>query len=100
MSGVLERSLKMLEFLSEHPEGVPVSAMAAALQIPLSASHRLLSELIHFGYVRQDVHEEQMKAIRAEQARQADSIKWATRAAAGAVITVIVGFIAAFGIPT
>jgi IclR family acetate operon transcriptional repressor len=54
MSGVLERSFKVLEHLSEHPEGVPMSAMAAALQIPLSACHRLLSELIRFGYVRQD----------------------------------------------
>ena len=62
MSGVLERSFKMLEYLSEHPEGVPVSVMAAALQIPLSASHRLLSELIHFGSLRHP-YTERMKII-------------------------------------
>ncbi|MGB3067285.1 MAG: IclR family transcriptional regulator [Ottowia sp.] len=56
MSGVLERSFKVLEYLAEHPEGVPVSTLAAALNMPLSASHRLLGELIGFGYVRQDAH--------------------------------------------
>lgn len=54
MSGQLERSFKVLEYLSEHPEGVPVSALASELDIPLSASHRLLGELIRCGYVRQE----------------------------------------------
>lgn len=54
MSGVLERSFKVLEYLSGHPEGMPVSALASELNIPLSATHRLLAELIRCGYVRQD----------------------------------------------
>jgi len=57
MSGVLERGFKVLEYLAEHPEGVPLSEMAARLQIPLSALHRLLAELIRFGYVRQNSHD-------------------------------------------
>jgi len=56
MSGLLERSFRTLEYLAEHPEGVPMSVMAADLQIPLSATHRLLNELAGFGYVRQDRH--------------------------------------------
>ena len=56
MSGALERSFKVLEHLAEHPEGVPLSTLASALDIPLSATHRLLGELVRCGYVRQDAH--------------------------------------------
>ncbi|MFT3779137.1 MAG: IclR family transcriptional regulator [Ottowia sp.] len=56
MSGALERSFKVLEYLADRPEGVPLSGLAAALGIPLSATHRLLSELVRCGYVRQDAH--------------------------------------------
>jgi IclR family acetate operon transcriptional repressor len=54
MSGVLERSFKVLEYLAAHPQGRPLSLLSAELEIPLSASHRLLAELIRSGYVRQD----------------------------------------------
>ena len=54
MSGILERSFKVLEHLAEHPEGCALSTLAGELEIPLSASHRLLTELIRCGYVRQD----------------------------------------------
>ena len=53
MSGILERSLGILELLVEHPEGVPVSAIATRLDVPVSAAHRLLKELGERGYVRQ-----------------------------------------------
>jgi IclR family acetate operon transcriptional repressor len=53
MSNLLERSLKTMEQLAVHPEGLTVSAMAAALDMPLSATHRLLAELCRCGYVRQ-----------------------------------------------
>ncbi len=57
MSGILERSFKVLEYLADRPEGCALSTLAAELQIPLSASHRLLAELIRCGYVRQDLRD-------------------------------------------
>lgn len=54
MSAILERSFKVMEQLATHPEGQPLSALAADLGMPLSATHRLLTELIRCGYVRQD----------------------------------------------
>jgi DNA-binding IclR family transcriptional regulator len=57
MSGVLERSLKVLEYLAEHPGGIALSSIAGDLDIPLSAAHRLLTELIRHGYARQDAHD-------------------------------------------
>jgi len=54
MSAILERSFKLMEHLAAHPEGRPLSALATDLEMPLSATHRLLTELIRCGYVRQD----------------------------------------------
>ncbi|GAA6120448.1 IclR family transcriptional regulator [Acidovorax sp. FG27] len=53
MSGVLERGFQVLERLSAHPGGCALSSLATELKIPLSATHRLLAELIRLGYVRQ-----------------------------------------------
>ena len=65
MSGQLERSLNVLEYLVAHPEGSSLSALAAALNLPLSATHRLLTELMRLGYVRQDQsHGEYMLTIK------------------------------------
>jgi IclR family acetate operon transcriptional repressor len=54
MTAILERSFKVLEHLAGHPEGRALSALSAELDMPLSATHRLLGELIRCGYVRQD----------------------------------------------
>lgn len=54
MSGKLQRSLGLLEKLAGHPEGCSLSFLAAELDLPLSATHRLLAELGECGYVRQD----------------------------------------------
>lgn len=54
MSSILERCFKVLEHLAAHPDGRALSNLAADLQMPLSATHRLLSELARCGYVRQD----------------------------------------------
>ncbi|NDZ15568.1 IclR family transcriptional regulator [Variovorax sp. WS11] len=54
MTAIVERSFKVLEHLVVHPEGRALSALAADLDMPLSATHRLLSELVRCGYVRQD----------------------------------------------
>lgn len=53
MSGVLERTLGVLEILTVHPEGLPLRMIAEKLNIPVSATHRLLTELVARGYVKQ-----------------------------------------------
>jgi DNA-binding IclR family transcriptional regulator len=53
MSAALQRSLRILELLAASPEGCSVSSVALRLEMPLSATHRLLSELCESGYVRQ-----------------------------------------------
>ena len=49
----LERSLKILELLSAHPEGCALSSIATVTDMPLTAAHRLITELVRCGYVRQ-----------------------------------------------
>ena len=53
MSIALERGLQLLEHLAVHPGGSSLSLLADMLDIPHSACHRLLAELIARGYVRQ-----------------------------------------------
>jgi IclR family acetate operon transcriptional repressor len=53
MSGILERSLTVLETLASHPEGCSLSSLALAANMPPSGAHRLLVELTRCGYVRQ-----------------------------------------------
>ena len=53
MSIALDRGLSILEHLARHPQGLPMSMIASELDIPLSACHRLLTELHRRDYVRQ-----------------------------------------------
>jgi IclR family acetate operon transcriptional repressor len=53
MSGVLERTLAILELLSQHGEGMELGAIADQLAIPRSGTHRMLTDLVRLGYVRQ-----------------------------------------------
>ncbi len=53
MNLALDRGLSLLEHLASHPDGLPLALMASELDIPLSACHRLLSDLQGRGYVRQ-----------------------------------------------
>lgn len=53
MSAQLARSFQVLEYLAARPEGMPLAAIADDLGIPRSACHRLLAELMEYGYVRQ-----------------------------------------------
>ncbi|HEX7891870.1 MAG TPA: IclR family transcriptional regulator [Ramlibacter sp.] len=53
MIGTLERGLRILETLAPHPEGLPLAAIADDLELPRSACHRLLADLLRCGYVRQ-----------------------------------------------
>ena len=53
MSNALDRGLALLEHLARYPHGAPLSLLATELDIPLSACHRVLSDLRRLGYVRQ-----------------------------------------------
>lgn len=53
MSGVLDRTLGILELLSHHGEGLELALIADQLNMPRSAAHRLLADLARTGYVRQ-----------------------------------------------
>jgi DNA-binding IclR family transcriptional regulator len=53
MSGVMGRTLAILERLSAEVQGVSLATLADELNIPRSAMHRLLLELVEHGYVRQ-----------------------------------------------
>ena len=53
MANTLERSLHILEYLASKPEGQALASIADALQIPRSACHRFLTELVRYGFVRQ-----------------------------------------------
>lgn len=53
MSGVMGRTLALMERLAKDVRGVPLATLADELNIPRSAAHRLLLELTENGYVRQ-----------------------------------------------
>ena len=53
MSGVMQRTMAILERLAADVDGLPLSTLADELDIPRSAAHRLLTELAELGYVRQ-----------------------------------------------
>lgn len=50
----VERALKMLEALAGEPEGADLSLLAERLDLPVSATHRLLATLAERGLVSQD----------------------------------------------
>lgn len=50
----IERALSLLESLTRDARGVQMQALADELDIPKSATHRMLAELMRLGYVRQD----------------------------------------------
>ena len=53
MSGVMERTLAILERLATNVQGMQLGTLADELDMPRSAAHRLLLELGQLGYVRQ-----------------------------------------------
>lgn len=50
----IERAFSLLERLTQDARGMPMQSLADELQIPKSAVHRMLAELMRLGYVRQD----------------------------------------------
>lgn len=53
MTTAVERTLEILEYLAGYPAGVPLASIADALDLPRSACHRLLTDLVRCGYLRQ-----------------------------------------------
>ena len=53
MSGAIEKTLALLEYLAEHPDGVALATVADDLNQLRSGCHRTLHELMKYGYVRQ-----------------------------------------------
>jgi DNA-binding IclR family transcriptional regulator len=53
MSGVLDRTLAILELLAGHGEALELATIADQLNMPRSGAHRLLTDLVRSGYVRQ-----------------------------------------------
>jgi IclR family transcriptional regulator, acetate operon repressor len=49
-----ERCLSILELLVDEPAGMPMSLIAQRLELPVSATHRLLTVLVQKRYLRQD----------------------------------------------
>lgn len=50
----LDRAFDALELLASHPAGLPLAAVVDALDIPKSAAHRLLAQLVARDYARRD----------------------------------------------
>jgi DNA-binding IclR family transcriptional regulator len=55
-SGLLERTLGVLELLALNARGLPLFEIAERLKIPRSATHRVLTSLVEHGYVKQERH--------------------------------------------
>lgn len=53
MAGVMERTLGILELLAREADGLPLATIAERLDMPRSGAHRLLGDLVRYGYVRQ-----------------------------------------------
>ena len=56
MSGAMEKSLAILEYLVAYPDGATLGQIATELNQIRSGCHRTLHELIRYGYVRQLPH--------------------------------------------
>jgi IclR family acetate operon transcriptional repressor len=53
MTAAIDRVLAILDLLSQHPDGLAVQSVATKIDLPPSATHRLLNDLVRLGYVRQ-----------------------------------------------
>lgn len=53
MSGAIDKTLGILEFLADRPQGAELVDIATSLNQSRSGCHRTLLELIAYGYVRQ-----------------------------------------------
>ncbi|MDH4206016.1 MAG: IclR family transcriptional regulator [Desulfobacteraceae bacterium] len=51
----IERVSLILDILGQHPQGISVKELSAKVDLPKGTTHRLLSSLAYFDFVRQDV---------------------------------------------
>lgn len=54
MTAMRDRALSIIELLASHIEGLPLSEIGDNLNIPRSATHRVLNDLREMGYVKQN----------------------------------------------
>jgi DNA-binding IclR family transcriptional regulator len=50
----IERVSSILDILGQSPQGISIRELSTAIRLPKGTTHRLLSSLTYFGYVRQD----------------------------------------------
>ena len=50
----IERVSLLLDIVGQHPQGISIRDLSAKVKLPKGTTHRLLSSLAYFGYVRQD----------------------------------------------
>lgn len=50
----IERASQILDILGQSPQGISIRELSTKVNLPKGTIHRLLSSLLHFGYVRQD----------------------------------------------
>ena len=48
----IERAFSLVESLTGEPQGLPLQTLAERLDIPKSAAHRMLTELVRLGYYK------------------------------------------------
>lgn len=51
---ILEKSMLMLEAVSNHPEGITLTNLCKEIDIPKGSAHALLSTFVNMGYLRRD----------------------------------------------
>lgn len=52
--GSVDKALRLVVLVSEHPAGIRIGEVAAVLSVAPSTAHRLLQMLVHRGFARQD----------------------------------------------
>jgi IclR family KDG regulon transcriptional repressor len=50
----IERASQILDILGQSPQGISIRELSAKIKLPKGTTHRLLSSLSYFGYVKQD----------------------------------------------
>src|SRR5512136_1066666 len=50
----IERASSLLDILGESSQGIALGELSAKIKLPKGTTHRLLSSLSYFGFVRQD----------------------------------------------
>jgi DNA-binding IclR family transcriptional regulator len=50
----IERASSILDILAQSPQGISIRKLSDKIKLPKGTTHRLLSSLSYFGYVRQD----------------------------------------------